>query len=156
MADGVIFSVTEARRTQTSVEHFERDRRFFRRAVPTRKRYPPPGCSKQNAIVQINIFGTPTGGTFDLTWTIDGSLEILTFNWDDTAAEAKTELATHTKVLSTDLTVTAGPFPDATIEIEFIDTLANTNIRLPTVDITNLTGGTGVGVFVSLAQLGVG
>jgi hypothetical protein len=114
-----------------------------------------PGCDLQNAIMQITVLGSPTGGTFDLDLTVDSSEETLTFNYDDAAAAVKTELETHTKIAVDDVTVTAGPFPDATMQVEFVEDLKNTNIALPTADWDLLTGGSGTAVISSYAQLGI-
>jgi hypothetical protein len=112
------------------------------------------GCKAQNCKLQLTILGSPTGGTFDWDLSINDSEETLTFAYDDTAAEVATELATHTKLTSDDVTVTGGPFPDSTIEIEFIDAVAKTDIAIPIGDWGSLTGGTGVAVLTSKTQLG--
>lgn len=113
------------------------------------------GCDIQNAIIDIIVFGSPTGGTFDMEWTVNGVAETLTFNWNETVPNVATELATHTEIASADIAVSSlGTFPDATMRIEFQATLANMNIALPIADWTSLTGGTGVGVICVMAQLG--
>lgn len=112
------------------------------------------GCDTQNAIIDVIILGKPTGGTFDMSLTINAVTEVLTFNYDDTTSEVDTELATHSELVSSDVTVTGGPFPNATIRIEFEGTQANTNIALPTTDWSSLTGGTGTGIICVMAQLG--
>lgn len=112
------------------------------------------GCPSQNAIHDITLFGSPTGGTFDIDLTVNGSEETLTFNYDDTAAEVETELETHTEIASGDVDVTGGPFPNATIRIEFVSNLAETAIALPLADWGSITGGSGVGVICAAAQLG--
>jgi len=112
------------------------------------------GCDTQNAIIDVIILGSPTGGTFDMALTINSVTEVLTFNYDDTTSEVDTELSTHSELVSADVTVTGGPFPDATMRIEFIGDQANTNIALPTTDWSGLTGGTGTGIICVMAQLG--
>lgn len=112
------------------------------------------GCRPQNCILQISVFGGPTGGTFDWNLTIDGTETALTFNYDDTAAEVATEIATHSKVTSDDITVTGGDFPDSTISVEFKGDLAKTDVAVPTADWSSLTGGSGVGVISSKTQVG--
>ena len=114
-----------------------------------------PTCAPQNAIMDITVNGSPTGGTFDMNLTVGGSEETLTFNYNDAAAAVDTELDTHTEIANGDVSVTGGPFPDATIRIEFIVNLAETNIALPTLDWGSLTGGSGVSVIAALAQLGI-
>lgn len=112
------------------------------------------GCDSQNAKIQWTIFGKPTGGTFTSSLTINGVAETITFNWDDDATDVDTALATHSELVGSDVTVTGGPFPNATIEVEFFGTQALTNIALPTSNWGSLTGGSGVAVLTSLSQLG--
>lgn len=113
------------------------------------------GCDQQNAIIDIIIFGSPTGGTFDLELTINGVAETLTFDWDDTVPAVETVLATHSELTSSDVSASSlGTFPNATIRVEFIAAVANTNIPLPIADWTSLTGGTGTAIICVMAQLG--
>lgn len=125
-----------------------------------RRRQPPviggggAGCDIQNAKIQWTVFGKPTGGTFSSALDINGTIETITFDYNDDATAVATALATHTQLASADLAVTGGPFPNATIEVEFIATQANTNIALPISDWGSLTGGSGVAVLTSLSQLG--
>lgn len=87
---------------------------------------------------------------------MDGTTGTPTFNYNWTAAQVKTEMvATFSNITTAELTTTGGPFPDATVELEFTGDLANTNIGLPPMDWSSLTGGSGVGVIASLSQLGV-
>lgn len=112
------------------------------------------GCETQNTILDITLFGNPTGGTFDIPLTINAVQELMTFNWDDTSTEVATELATHSELASSDVTVTGGPFPTVTVRIEFIDTQAGINIIPPIADWTDLTGGTGKAIIIAQAQRG--
>ena len=112
------------------------------------------GCKAENCKIQLTMTGTPTGGTFDTDLTVNDAEVTLTFNFDDTAAEVKTELETHTEIAVDDVTVTGGPFPDATIEIEFVENLKNGKINLPVSDWGSLTGGAGVSVIASYSQRG--
>ena len=110
-------------------------------------------CAARNEIHQITIIGSPTTGTFDLDYRVNGVNETLTFNYDDDATEVATALETHSEIGSGDVGVSAGPFPDSTIQIEFQNNLAETAIRLPTGDWSSLTG-TGVAAIVSRSQSG--
>jgi len=147
-------------------EGFNRVTEATRRVLRTpttgtkRRRQPPVlggsggGCDIQNAIIDVLIFGNPTGGTFDMVLTVNSVAETLTFNWDDTTTEVATELATHTQLASSDVSVSGFPFPNGTMRIEFTGTVANTAIALPLTDWSSLTGGTGTGIICVLAQLG--
>lgn len=112
------------------------------------------GCDSRNCKIQVLIFGMVTGGTFDMVLTINSTTETLTFNWDDTITDVATELATHTQLSSSDITVTGFSFPNGTMEIEFIGTYATTPIDLPLTDWSLLTGGTGTGIICMYSQLG--
>ncbi len=113
------------------------------------------GCESQNAIIDITIFGSPTGGTFTSDWTINGVITTgMGFAFDCSAATFQSTLEALVPIPSGSVLVTGGPFPNATMRIEFKGTLANLNVALPTANWGSLTGGTGVGVICSLAQLG--
>lgn len=122
----------------------------------TKKRRPPrsKGCVNRNEIWMITVLGSPTGGTFEFDLNVLGTTETMQLNWDDTNTEVDTELDTHTKIADGDVIVTGGPFPDATINIEFQGDLANHRIPPPTIDSGALTGGSGVGVILSRYQPG--
>ena len=152
MADQYVFGREAVLQIEKVVREYLGRRREYR---PQYKRSAAgTGCKAQNCKLQLAVLGGPTGGTFDIDLTVNDSEETLTFNYDDTAAEVKTELETHTEIAVDDVTVTGGPFPDATIEIEFVENLAKTNIAIPVADWASLTGGTGVGVIPSSTQLG--
>lgn len=112
------------------------------------------GCDSRNEVWQITILGSPTGGTFDLDLNVLGTTETMQFNWDDTNTEVDTELDTHSEIANGDVSVTGGPFPDATINIEFTGDLANHRMPVPIIDFGSLTGGSGVGVILARYQPG--
>ncbi len=126
-----------------------------------------PICVAQNAIHQYTVIGSPTGGTFDVLLTVNGVEENIIIWFDYTEAETKTAFATHSELAESDLTTAGGPFPNATVEVEFGGNVANTKIDLPTLNWddlgdgttgtgTQITGsGTGIAVIPSLAQLGI-
>lgn len=111
------------------------------------------GCPPQNCKIQWTVIGNAVSGTFTSRLTINGTPETITFAFDDNAAEVKTALALHSQLASTDLTVTGGPFPFVTVEVEFIATQANTQIALPTSAWGSMPG-TGVAVMTSYSQMG--
>ncbi|TWU12852.1 hypothetical protein CA54_16780 [Symmachiella macrocystis] len=112
-------------------------------------------CDPKNAKIDVYVLGSPTGGTFDVDFTVNDETETMTFDYDATAAEVETELETHSEISSGDVDVTGGDFPDATIRIEFEGDLAGTDIAVPLPDWSSLTGGAGVGVICALAQKGI-
>jgi hypothetical protein len=112
-------------------------------------------CDPQNAILDIAVFGNPTGGTFTVPLDVNGVPENIVFVYNSTSAQALTALLGHAGISAGDVTVTAGPFPTATMRIEFTGDLANTDIAIPTANWNLLTGGAGKGVVISLSQLGI-
>lgn len=111
-------------------------------------------CPDRNEIHHITIIGTPTGGTFDLNYNVNGAIETLTFNYDDTSAEVSTVLAGHSEITAADVNVSGDGFPSATMQIEFRGELEATAISLPTADWSALTGGSGVAIIASRPQSG--
>jgi len=126
----------------------------------SRQRRQPPagvsaGCERQNTIWDITVFGSPTAGDFDIDAEINGVADTINIDYNDSASDVAVAFdSDHSEVASTDINVTGGPLPDATIRIEFIGNYANTLIPLPTVSFGSLTGGTGRGVIVAMAQRG--
>lgn len=111
-------------------------------------------CPDRNEIWRLTISGSPTGGSFDIGINVGGTTDILTFNYNFTSAEVKTELATHTNITTSDVSVTGGDFPNASIIIEFIGDLAAKYIDPPTIDFSSLTGGSGRAVALERYQPG--
>jgi hypothetical protein len=112
------------------------------------------GCRGRNEIWQITVFGTPTADTFAMELNVLGTTETMTIDFDMSAADFETELETHSEIASGDVEVTGGPLPDALINIEFKGDLANHRMPPPTIDFSDLTGGTGVGVVLARYQPG--
>lgn len=150
---GVIPSEDAFNRIGHAVRHFEKTHRN-KGLVGKKRTILGGGCSSRNEVWQITIFGSPTGGTWDLNLNVLGTTETMQFNWDDTSTEVNTELETHTKIASGDVSVTGGPFPDASITIEFTGDLAKYRIPNPNWDFGSLTGGTGVGITIARYQPG--
>lgn len=154
MSDGVIPSEDAWGRVKTVVKHVEGT--YRNRVLKGTKRVIQGGggCVKRNEVWQITVGGSPTGGTFDMDLNVLGTTETLTFNWDDTAADVLAELEMHSEISDYDIEVTGGPFPDATITIEFIGALANHRMPPPIFNFASLTGGSGVAVVLARYQPG--
>lgn len=146
MSDGVIPDRESFQRIAKATKHYEQH--YINPGLREEKvvRAGRGGCRSRNEIWQITVLGTPTGGTFDVDMNVLGTTETMQFNFDDTSTEVNTELETHTKIASGDVTVSGGPLPDAAITIEFTGDLANHEFPVPVIDFASLTGGSGVGV----------
>lgn len=111
-------------------------------------------CPDRNEIHHLTIIGSPTGGTLACRLLVDATAATLTFNWNDAAAAVQATLETHPEIAGGDVAVTGGPFPNATIAIEFQGSLSGKAIALPILDWASLTGGSGVAAIPSRPQSG--
>lgn len=112
------------------------------------------GCDPQNTILQITIFGKPSGGSFTLDLTVNGVRQTLTISFSSSTFTTQGVFEGHSQIGAGQVVVTGAAFPSATQQIEFVSNLKNTDIAIPTFDWSSLTGGTGVAVLGSLAQKG--
>jgi hypothetical protein len=117
------------------------------------------GCKKRNEVWKMKVTGTPTGGSFLVDVTVEVSQEELEFDFDFTAAEVKTELATHTELTTDDISTSGGPFPGSEIAVEFIGDYAKKRMfdgaaNLPVIDDSGLTGGTSPAAWIDFPQPG--
>jgi hypothetical protein len=158
MAGGIIPSEDAFRRFSAATKHFEGTHR--NRGLKGEKRLRlAGGCKSRNEVWKLKITGTPTGGSFTIDVTVAGSQEELEFDFDFTAAEVKTELATHTELTTDDIETSGGPFPDAEIAVEFIGDYAKKRMfdgaaNIPVIDDSGLTGGTSPAAWIDFPQPG--
>ena len=126
------------------------------------------GCAPKNTIIQITVLGNPTLGSFSILLSLPTlPPAYITFVYNDTATvvRQKIEAIIPGTGTSVNVIVTGGPFPNATMQLEFVGQFAKMFIPLPLGDWQytgtgtgtqdqSLTGGTGIGVILSYAQLG--
>jgi len=112
-------------------------------------------CTPQNAIHDYTIIGQPTGGSLSIDLEVSGVTSTLSFGYSATAPEVQAALQAHSEIGSGDVMVTAGPFPHATIRVEFTGDLSNTAVPLPTANWNSLAGDGAVAVICAMAQKGV-
>jgi len=91
----------------------------------------------QNEVQTLTITGTPTGGTFKLTF---GGQQTGTIAYNATASTVQTALRALSTIGSTGVTCTGGPLPGSAVAITFTGTLAGTDVALLT-SADTLTGG---------------
>lgn len=108
-----------------------------------------------NELQTLTITGTPTGGTFTLTFTyfdpVDGQVKTQTtapIVYNAAASAVDTALEALTQIGAGQITAAGGPLPGAAVTITFTGTLANRPIRALTVNTSALTGGTPAGAVV--------
>jgi hypothetical protein len=99
----------------------------------------------------VTITGTPTGGTFTLTYSGQTTAGIA-YNANAAAVQAALEALSNIGV--GDVAVTGGPGPGTPWIVEFTGTLALTNVLVMTASGAGLTGGTSPAVAVAITQQG--
>src|SRR6266702_3170850 len=90
-------------------------------------------------VQQIAITGSPTGGTFTLTF---GGQTTAAINWNDPASTVQTRLQALSSIGAGNALVTGGPGPGTPWVVEFAGTMAKTAEALITRTTNSLTGGT--------------
>ncbi len=97
-------------------------------------------------VQQIAITGSPTGGTFTLTF---GGQTTAAINWNDPASTVQTRLQALTSIGAGNALVTGGPGPATPYVVEFAGTMAKTAEALITLQTNSLTGGSSPSVAIT-------
>lgn len=92
----------------------------------------------RNEVQQLAKTGTPTAGTYTLTYSGQTTTAIA---YNATAATIKAALEALSNIAVGDVAVSGGPLPNAPIGITFKGALANTNVGALVVDSSSVTGG---------------
>lgn len=106
--------------------------------------------SAGDEVQRITITGSPTGGTFTLTYSAQTTTGIPR---NATAAAVQTALEALSNIAPGDVVVTGGPGPDIPYTVEFTGTLGHTNVAQMTATPT-FTGGTTPAIAVTTVQSG--
>ena len=109
--------------------------------------YQPP----VNEVQTVTITGSPTGGTFTLTYSGQTTGSIA---YNASAATVQTALVALSNIGSGQVAVTGGPLPGTPLTVTFTGTLAATNVAQMTAT-SSLTGGSSPAVTVATAVGGV-
>lgn len=100
-----------------------------------------------NEVQTVTVTGSPTGGTFKLTYA---GQETGTINHNAAGSTVQTALRALSTIGSTGCSVTgSGPY-----SVTFTGPLANTNVALLTLSTNSLTGGTSPSVTITEATAG--
>ena len=105
-----------------------------------------------NEVQSLTVTGTPTGGTFTLSFRGQTTAPIA---FNAASAVVQTALVALTQIGAGGVTVTGGPLPAACV-ITFSSALAATNVPQITTNSTLLTGGTTPAAAVTTTTPGVG
>lgn len=90
-------------------------------------------------VQRITITGSPTGGTFTLTFSAQTTAGIA---YNASAAAVQSALEALSNIAPGDITVTGGPLPGSFVEVTFSGTYAGTDVAQMTANSAGLTGGT--------------
>jgi|GEM_PF-513509 len=92
-----------------------------------------------NEVQTISVTGSPTGGTFTLTYSGQTTAGIA---YNASAATVQSALEALSNLAVGDVVCAGGALPTTAVTVTFQGALANTNVALLTADSTGLTGGT--------------
>ena len=103
-----------------------------------------PG-SAVNEVQTVTVLGTPTGGTFPLSFR--GKTATIAYNAAATAIDSALEALPTVGVGN--VNVGGGPLPGAAVTVTFVGALAGQNVPRLSAAVTGLTGGTNMAVQVA-------
>lgn len=109
------------------------------------------GAAGTNEVQTITITGTPTGGTFTLTYAAQTTGAI---PYNATALQVQSALEALSNIGAGDVACSGGPLPGTGIAVTFQETLGGTNVAAMTAT-PSLTGGTTPAVVVTETTAGV-
>lgn len=109
--------------------------------------------TQANEVQTVTITGTPTGGTFTLTYAGQTTAGIA-YNAD--AAAVQSALEALSNLVPGDVTVGGGPGPGTPYTVTFGGSLASSNVAEMTASGASLTGGTSPAAAVTTTTPGVG
>jgi len=112
-------------------------------------RFAPYGGSSEE-VQAVTITGTPTGGTYTLTYNGQTTAAI---PYNATAAQVQAALVALSNIGSGNVTASGGPQPGSAISVTFVGALANTNVAQMTAT-GSLTGGSSPAVAVTTSTAG--
>lgn len=114
-------------------------------------KYGPYDDAGTNEVQRITITGSPTGGTFTLTWNGQTTAAI---DFDATAAEVQAALEALSNIDAGEVACTGGQLPGTAVDVEFKGDLQGTNVNAMTAT-ASLTGGSGPAVAITTPTPGV-
>ena len=106
---------------------------------------------KTNEVQSVAITGTPTGGTYTLTYAGQTTAGIA---WNAAASVVQAALRALSNIGAADVTCTGGPHPGTPVVVTFTGNLAGTDVAQMTGSGTLLTGGTTPAVVVTTTTPG--
>ncbi|WP_448333480.1 hypothetical protein [Streptomyces sp. DSM 41534] len=110
-----------------------------------------PYAGPTSEVQTVTVTGTPTGGTYTLTFSGQTTTGI---PYNATATQVKTALEALSNVNVGDVTVTGGPHPGTPVTVTFVGQYLGDDVGQMTASGTGLTGGTTPAVSVSTTTAG--
>ncbi|MEV8101076.1 hypothetical protein [Streptomyces sp. NPDC088135] len=110
-----------------------------------------PYAGTTSEVQTVTVTGTPTGGTYTLTFSGQTTAGI---PYNATAAQVKTALEALSNINPGDVAVAGGPHPGTAVTVAFSGQYAGDNVAQMTASGTNLTGGTTPAVTVATTTAG--
>lgn len=110
-----------------------------------------PYSGPTSEIQTVTVTGTPTGGTYTLTWSGQTTAAI---PYNATAAQVKTALENLSNIEAGDLTVTGGPHPGTAMSVTFGGQFMGDDVAAMTASGASLTGGSTPGVTIGTSTAG--
>lgn len=109
-----------------------------------------PYSGPTSEVQTVTVTGTPTGGTYTLTWSGQTTAAI---PYNATAAQVKTALEGLSNIAVGDVTVAGGPQPGTAVSVTFVGAYLGEDVAAMTAT-ASLTGGTSPGVTIATATAG--
>jgi hypothetical protein len=110
-----------------------------------------PYLPQTNEVQGVAITGSPTGGTFTLTWSGQTTAAI---PYNATAAQVKTALVALSNIGPGDVDVTGGPLPGTGVSVTFKGQYIGTDVAAMTKNAGGLTGGSTPDVTIATSTAG--
>lgn len=111
----------------------------------------PVPAAGTNEVQTVTVTGSPTGGTYTLTYSGQTTSGIA---FNATASAVQSALEALSNLAPGDVTCAGGPHPGTPITVTFGGALAGTDVTQMTADASSLTGGTSPAVTVSTTTPG--
>ncbi|MGW5689784.1 hypothetical protein ACWEWX_02135 [Streptomyces asiaticus] len=110
-----------------------------------------PYAGPTSEVQTVTVTGSPTGGTYTLTFSGQTTAGIA---YNATAAQVKTALEALSNVNPGDVTVTGGPHPGTPVVVTFVGQYLGDDVGQMTASGAGLTGGTSPAVSVATTTAG--
>jgi hypothetical protein len=110
-----------------------------------------PYAGQTNEVQSVTVTGTPTGGTFTLTWSGQTTAAI---PYNATSAQVLAALQALSNIGDNDVSVTGGPAPGVAFAVTFKGVLGGTDVAAMTASGAGLTGGSSPTVTIGTTTAG--